>query len=212
MSTTSQDLPVPPRPTTARLRLQADGTWWWSDACFLLHGFAVGEVVPTTELVLAHVHPEDRDTWWETLRSASGDGAHAIVRLRDAAGRPLQVVGVARRTDDAAVDVLLVDLTRVVAAEGGRLATEQITAAAASRATIEQATGVAAAAYGLDVDAAFTLLRTASMHRNVNLRAIAQQVVDHVAARGGATVEPLAGDVALLLGKARPQQARRDPP
>src|SRR5690606_16902586 len=37
------------------------GVWWWSPETYRLHGFEPGEVVPTTALVLAHKHPEDRD-------------------------------------------------------------------------------------------------------------------------------------------------------
>ncbi|WP_313663021.1 hypothetical protein [Cellulosimicrobium cellulans] len=45
-----------------RYRLElATGTWWWSSETYRVHGFEPGEVVPTTELVLAHKHPDDRE-------------------------------------------------------------------------------------------------------------------------------------------------------
>ena len=34
-------------------------TWTWSDGIFRIHGFEPGEVVPTTALVMAHIHPDD---------------------------------------------------------------------------------------------------------------------------------------------------------
>jgi len=35
-------------------------TWWWSTSLYTVYGFAPGEVVPTTALMLAHQHPDDR--------------------------------------------------------------------------------------------------------------------------------------------------------
>src|SRR5690242_8370772 len=44
--------------------------WWWSEEMFELHGFTPGEIVPSTELVLAHKHPDDIDQVRATMRSA----------------------------------------------------------------------------------------------------------------------------------------------
>lgn len=176
----------------------ADGTWWWSDGCYALHGFTPGDVVPTTELMRAHVHPDDRQEWWDALTDAGTTPREARFRLRDAAGRERTVVGVCRGLGDGQVEAVLVDLTSAVAVEGARLATEQIAASAASRATIEQAKGVVAAAYGVSVEAAFAVLREASMRSNVGLRAVAARLVAHVEGRG-AVVEQLAADVAPFL-------------
>ncbi len=41
--------------------------WWWSDTMFVIHGFEPGAVVPTTELVMRHIHPEDVPAAWESL-------------------------------------------------------------------------------------------------------------------------------------------------
>jgi len=51
-------------------------TWWWSTSLYCIHGFAHGEVVPTTALMMAHQHPEDRA------------GAVALVTAAVTAGRP----------------------------------------------------------------------------------------------------------------------------
>lgn len=207
MSTTLRaDHPVGrdlPAAVTARLRhVPADGTWWWSDECFALHGFAVGEVVPTTELVLAHVDPADRDRWWAELTGALADPAHSRFRLRDAQGQERHVVAVYRRTGDGVLEADLVDVTGLVSAEGSRLATAQIAASAASRATIEQAKGMLAAAYGITPELGFALLREASMRSNVSLRTIAEGIVEHVVTRATRT-ESLAAQLApYLLGVA----------
>jgi GAF domain-containing protein len=56
--------------------------------------------------------------------------------------------------------------------------TTQLREAISSRAVIEQAKGVLMARNGIDADAAFERLRHDSQHRNVKLRAIAQEIVD----------------------------------
>jgi len=38
-----------------------DQRWEWSDAVARMHGYEPGTVVPTTELLLEHKHPDDRD-------------------------------------------------------------------------------------------------------------------------------------------------------
>lgn len=35
--------------------------WQWSDAVARMHGYAPGTVEPTTDLLLQHKHPEDRE-------------------------------------------------------------------------------------------------------------------------------------------------------
>ena len=38
----------------------ADQRWEWSEQVQRMHGYEPGSVTPTTELVLAHKHPDDR--------------------------------------------------------------------------------------------------------------------------------------------------------
>jgi GAF domain-containing protein len=57
------------------------------------------------------------------------------------------------------------------------------------RAVIEQAKGVLMAAEGLDEDAAFQLLVSASQRENVKLRDIAQRIMDRAIARAAQTEE-----------------------
>ena len=49
--------------------------WWWSDEVYRMHGFEPGEVVPTTAMILAHKHPEDRARYATALSRA-----HASLR------------------------------------------------------------------------------------------------------------------------------------
>ena len=173
-----------------------DGTWWWSHECYALHGFEVGEVVPSTELVRAHLHPEDRDRWLDALRS--GRPGPTYVRVLAADGSTRHVVGFAIRSADV-VEASLVDLTAVVRTEGARVATAQIAAATESRATIEQAKGVVAAAHGVDDATAFTMMREASMRSNVSLRRLAEDLVERVTGHG-VPVPGLAEVVTAALG------------
>ena len=48
--------------------------WEWSDEVALMHGYAPGTVTPTTELLLSHKHPEDRQHVQELLDRALHSG------------------------------------------------------------------------------------------------------------------------------------------
>lgn len=53
--------PPPPGETVGSFRfLLADQRWEWSAEVARMHGYEPGNVVPTTELVLAHKHPDDK--------------------------------------------------------------------------------------------------------------------------------------------------------
>ena len=168
------------------------GTWWWSPETYRLHGFEPGEVVPTTALILAHKHPDDRDRVRLVLDEArrTGEAFSSVHRIMDARGheRSLVVVGQGRRERDTGFVVELVgyfvDVTQVVVAHSQARSAHDIAAAAQTRGVIEQAKGMVAMACGLDAEEAFAWLRRASNHRNVRLRDLAELVVD-LGSRGG---------------------------
>ncbi|MFF2834041.1 PAS and ANTAR domain-containing protein [Cellulosimicrobium cellulans] len=177
-----------------RYRLElATGTWWWSSETYRVHGFEPGEVVPTTELVLAHKHPDDRDRVRQILDEAraTGEPFSSVHRIMDARGkeRYLVIVGQGRRDPVTGMVVELlgyfVDITSTVAAGGEERAHRDIAAAAAGRGPIEQAKGILVATHGVDPDEAFGLLKRASNDKNVRLRDLARVVVDE-ATRSGA--------------------------
>jgi PAS domain-containing protein len=165
--------------------------WWWSDETFQIHGFKPGDVVPTTALVLAHKHPDDRERVSHMLRTAgvTGEPFSSVHRIMDARGRErtLTVVGQGRRDPDThQVRELVgyfVDVTPAVQAQASEAASAAIRASAASRATIEQAKGIIAFALNVDVEEAFERLRAASNDTNVAVRDIARQVVETASAR-----------------------------
>ncbi|WP_069387696.1 PAS and ANTAR domain-containing protein [Cellulosimicrobium cellulans] len=163
----------------------ATGRWWWAEETYRIHGFAPHEVVPTTDLVLAHKHPEDRDRVREVIATAAETGRpfSSVHRIMDGRGRErtLVLVGEGRRDADTGevveVGGFFVDITTEVARRAGEAADESIRAAAASRGPIEQAKGIVAFALGTDPEDAFTLLRKASNDANVPLRDVAHRVV-----------------------------------
>ncbi len=170
-----------------RLDLSSD-RWTWSEAIYRLHGFEPHEVVPTTDLVLAHTHPEDRDDVRAALGTAPATGAFSSVhRIVTARRRELTVAVVGSAEDDQHRDEAagyFLDLTSDIAARAGVRASEDIRAAATTRGVIEQAKGVLAVVYDVEIDAAFELMRSASNDHNVAVRDLARAVVDVAHRRG----------------------------
>ncbi|ANC29900.1 PAS and ANTAR domain-containing protein [Isoptericola dokdonensis] len=182
--------------------------WWWSDETYRIHGFEPGEVVPTTELVLAHKHPQDRDRVRDQLGGIAGSGLEpfgSLHRIVDARGaeRLVCMVGEPRSGEHGPeVHGTVADLTGPVARHAARRADVEIEAAARSRRDIEQAKAVLALVLDLDDDEAFALLRQHSNHANVAVRELALRVLRyaHAAQRQGrldasALLAQLAGTV-----------------
>lgn len=161
------------------------GTWTWSEQVYAIYGFAPGAVLPTTELILAHLHPEDRAAVEQVLAEAIGTGTpHTLWhRIRDAQGTTRQVVmvGAGEFTDGGELEGIrgfLVDLTEAVRRTTAREVDEAIELMSQSRHVIEQAKGALMISYGLDADRAFRLLRSYSQRANVKLRDVARNVVE----------------------------------
>ncbi|WP_166436025.1 PAS and ANTAR domain-containing protein [Cellulomonas shaoxiangyii] len=187
---------APEHPHTASLRTRPrvglftydvrDDAWWWSDDVYRLHGFQPHDVVPTTALVLAHKHPDDRDASRLLLQDAVVTGAPvaSVHRIMDATGRARVVAFLGQsRTGDTGAPTLtgyFLDLTDEVGERSRDEANRDIAASAAHRAQIEQAKGIVAFAYGVDAESAFGVLRAASNNGNVPIRELASQVVARV--------------------------------
>jgi hypothetical protein len=171
----------------ARFRFDLiSGRWWWSEAMYALHGFAPGEVIPSTQLMLAHKHPEDRTRTERTLEAVMATGQPFCCRHRilDASGTVHIVLSLGEGACDAsgavtAVHGFFIDVTASTAREVQQQAYEAVQRSAETRAVIEQAKGILIGAYGIDADAAFALLRWRSQHTNTRLRVLASDLVDH---------------------------------
>lgn len=184
----------------------SSGRWTWSDEVFVMHGFRPGEIVPTTELMLSHKHPDDRARVDHVLRNAAATGRpfSSVHRVYDAHGRlrTLAVTGQSRR-DPATGEVselygYFIDVTEASREEAQREATASIRASAENRAAIEQAKGVLMVTFGTDAEGAFERLRAASNRLNVPVRDLAAWLV-HWFSGPGVTEFPTPGQVEDFL-------------
>ncbi|MEL7977853.1 PAS and ANTAR domain-containing protein [Isoptericola sp. F-RaC21] len=200
------DLAAPAHQLTGSFRCRLpDEAWWWSDETYLIHGFEPGDVVPTTALVLAHKHPEDRERVRQLLAGARRSRAPfaSLHRIMDARGHERTVVltgQVARPQDGTAAEELrgfVTDVTSGIGERASREASRQVADAARSRAAIDQAKGALRVLYGLADDDAFTALRTTSNVRNVKVRDLAAAVLDAVG-RHGAAARQVLDDLLVL--------------
>ena len=161
------------------------GTWTWSEEVFTIYGFTPGDVVPTTELVLSHQHPEDRAGVEQFLQEAVQTGRRCTVwhRLVNADSGTRQVLTSCSGDfdDDGAlrgVNGFKVDLTEVVRRTTAREVDEAMALLAQSRPVIDQAKGALMVTYGLDPDEAFLLLRRYSQRGNVKVRDVARNITE----------------------------------
>jgi hypothetical protein len=187
----------------------AEDSWWWSDDLYRLHGFDPGDVVPTTDLLLSHQHPDDLAQVRETIRKALDDGQpyscyHRIVDARRKV-RNVVAVGDTLQAEDGTVTHLrgfVVDLTRPRREDLAASITEAVEGATRHRAAIEQAKGALMLAYGIDADAAFAILRQCSEHANLKLNVLAERMVERFAAGGGGHSDVLGRLIAVSAGLA----------
>ena len=183
-----------------------DQRWEWSEQVQRLHGYEPGTVTPTTELVLAHKHPEDRREVAKTidemlLARRAFSTRHRIVDTR---GVVHQVVVVGDLLTDPQGVVIgthgyYVDITPSSDRAREDLISARVAEITEHRAVIEQAKGMLMLVYGLDDEAAFDLLRWRSQSSNVKLRRLAEKIVDDFrAVRDDGITSRSAFDHALL--------------
>lgn len=160
-----------------------DQRWEWSEEVHTLHGYIPGAITPTTELVLAHKHPEDveqvaaiiayitdtRGAFSSRHRILDTQGAvHWVIvvgdQFCDEAGTPEGTYG------------FYVDVTPTHLADQ-ELITSKLNEIADNRTMIEQAKGMLMFIYNIEAVAAFSLLRWLSQQNNVRLRLLAAQLV-----------------------------------
>ena len=162
-----------------------DQRWEWSEQVQRMHGYEPGTVIPTTELVLSHKHPDDRgqvaatiDDMLHTHRAFS-----TRHRILDTSGTLHHVVVVGDQLTDHQ-DVVIgthgyyVDITPTRDNADEDLVTAKVAEITGHRAVIEQAKGMLMLVYGLDSVAAFDLLKWRSQESNIKLRRLAQQLVE----------------------------------
>ncbi|OBA80180.1 transcriptional regulator [Mycobacterium sp. 1164966.3] len=166
-----------------------DDRWEWSDEVAHLHGYEPGTVAPTTELVLAHKHPDDRATVADLIEQVRRHGIPFSSRHRLIDTRGVEhvviVVGDPWYDDDgpAGISGFYVDITEQLNTDVQDRLTEAVAAINARQSVINQAIGMLMLRYGINADAAFELLSKLSQDSNIKLRTIAERVVASPGAR-----------------------------
>jgi hypothetical protein len=162
-----------------------DQRWEWSEQVQRMHGYEPGTVIPTTELVLSHKHPDDRgqvaatiDDVLHTHRAFST--RHRILDTRDTVHHVVVVGDQLTDHQDVVIGThgYYVDITPARDNLDQDLVTAKVAEITEHRAVIEQAKGMLMLVYDLDAAAAFDLLRWRSQESNIKLHRLAQQLVE----------------------------------
>lgn len=178
--------------SVGRFRFFLDGhRWEWSDAVARMHGYKPGRVQPTTELLLKHKHPEERERVAAVLeRVRQGRPFSSRHRIIDTGGRThCVVVAGDRMLDDHGTPIgtsgFYIDVTDSLQTDINNV----LSAVADARARIEQAKGVLMAAYGISAERAFDILVWRSQETNLKLRDLASRFLDAVASKASAETQ-----------------------
>jgi hypothetical protein len=156
--------------------------WSWSDTMFRIHGFEPGSVVPTTALVMRHIHPEDVEAAWQSREQVveRHEPFSFLHRIVTATGTTRVVIAAGHLDCDGGAPIIsghLIDITDVrreaVDTELDRAVDDFV----GHRAIIEQAKGVLLQLYSVDADTAYALLRAFSADTNRKVRDIAEVLV-----------------------------------
>lgn len=157
--------------------------WEWSDEVARMHGYEPGSVVPTTELLLQHKHPDDRAVVRAVLERLSDDGTPFSSRHRiiDTRGHVRDVLVVADTLLDDSGKVLgttgyYVDLTDSDHRDNDVSVAATLSKIVDDRAAIEQVKGMMMVVYGITEQQAFDLLQWRSQVTNTKLRTLAVQI------------------------------------
>ncbi|GAB2442517.1 hypothetical protein GCM10027262_57600 [Nocardia tengchongensis] len=126
----------------------ADQRWEWSDEVAKMHGYAPGSVEPTTELLLAHKHSDDREQVAGTI-ARSVEYAEPFCsrhRIVDTAGQVHEVLVVSDQMLDEAGRVVgtagyYMDMTETLVEHGQETLADRLPELYAARAVVEQAKG-----------------------------------------------------------------------
>jgi PAS domain S-box-containing protein len=153
-----------------------DQRWEWSEQVQRMHGYRPGTVTPTTELVLSHKHPDDRDQIAQTIDTIrrTGQPLSSRHRIIDTRGKVRSVVVVGEQLHDEQGRIVGTSGFYIDTTTDEREQQDQMTAQLAviteNRAVIEQAKGVLMAAYGISPERAFEILVWRSQETNLKLR------------------------------------------
>ena len=196
----------------------ADQRWEWSEQVQRIHGYEPGTVTPTTELVLAHKHPDDRGQVAATIDQILNthqafSTRHRIVD-RDGTVRHVVVVGDQLHDDNGeaiGTHGFYVDVSRLPDQEDEDRVTAKLSEITEQRASIEQAKGMLMLIYGISAHAAFDLLKWLSQDANVKLRLLAEQITEDFRGVGPTLTSQSEFDHLLLTAPSRVGHATKQP-
>lgn len=159
-----------------------------SDELAAVLGFTPGEVLFTAVMLAAHVHSVDRVAWQAGLQRCLTLGEPVVVGHRlvtaDRSERTATTTFTAGSGQGRTRSVtgVVTDLTNRLRAATDAEISQAVRASAATRSQIDLAKGMIMAAYDLDADQAFDLLKWHSSHANRKLRDLGAALVDGWAA------------------------------
>ncbi|WP_104116222.1 PAS and ANTAR domain-containing protein [Arthrobacter sp. B1805] len=163
----------------------ADDTYTWSDELYRIHGYERGDVVPSLELGMSHVHPTDRDAvraFWTKVTTTGGPSSiyATLLDLKGGTRKLLISADLILNNEEEPVGIwaLVVDLTHSIHADTHKIANEAVAASALTRAVIEQAKGILMGRAGLDATEAFERISSYSQRTNRKVVVISQEIID----------------------------------
>lgn len=160
----------------------ATRTWEWSAEAARIHGHPP-EVRPTTELLLSHKHPDDRDRLEAMILSVEDGGPFSSRhRIIDTAGEVKEVLVVSEPMLDESGEAIgtegfYIDLSSTADEFRREALDDTLPQVLDARMVIEQAKGALMLAYGINADQAFHVLRWRSQETNIKLRLVAERMV-----------------------------------
>ncbi|MEV0032028.1 PAS and ANTAR domain-containing protein [Nocardia sp. NPDC050793] len=162
----------------------ADQRWEWSDEVALMHGYSPGTVRPTTELLLSHKHPDDREQVATRLAKTieTAEPFSSRHRIIDTKGVVHHIIVVADQMADESGEVVgtagyYIDVTETLEEHRQETLDDTLPELYEARAVIEQAKGALMLVYGVSAEQAFRVLSWRSQETNVKLRALAAQLI-----------------------------------
>ncbi|MGV9616834.1 PAS and ANTAR domain-containing protein [Nocardia xishanensis] len=162
----------------------ADQRWEWSDEVALMHGYSPGTVRPTTELLLSHKHPDDREQVATRLAKTieTAEPFSSRHRIIDTKGAVHHIIVVADRMADESGEVVgtagyYIDVTETLEEHRQETLDDTLPELYEARAVIEQAKGALMLVYGVSAEQAFRVLSWRSQETNVKLRSLAAQLI-----------------------------------
>jgi PAS domain S-box-containing protein len=160
-----------------------DQRWEWSEQVQRIHGYEPGTVTPTTDLVLAHKHPDDRRQVAATIDQIlnTHEAFSTRHRIIDTGGNVRHIVVVGDQLFDEQGEVIgthgfYIDVSPLPEQAQEDLVTAKLAEISENRAAIEQTKGMLMLIYDINDDAAFNLLKWLSQETNVKLRLLAERI------------------------------------